>query len=57
MLYEVITELFETSEGVFTERVDKIEAEYKSNETVMRIIEFIRTKKEKGNILKTKENN
>jgi len=56
LLLKVFREVFE-SDGLFTDRVKAAEEEYKSNEAVMKMIRFIKDKKENAAILKTKNNN
>lgn len=57
LLLKVYREIFEAEDGLFTERVASVEKEYQSNETIMKMISFIKNKKENAAILKTKNHN
>lgn len=52
-LMSMFKKVFE-GEGVFAEKVSNALDEYKDSEVVMKVLDFIQSKKEKGTILKTK---
>jgi len=52
-LMNMFKDIFE-AEGVFAEKIEKASEDYKNEEVVMKVIGFIKDKKEKGSILKAK---